>query len=164
MVLLPRFSGKISINLSRTSLENIANNKSMSQSPANSPEPLSLDKAVESQRPKDIDNQASSIEINKIRGNLARLLIWLIIGVYIGIGVLVATDLLVSKWLAIKTIEQIANQSGQSAKPAEIAVVYKDLLKESALNKDLLTLLLTSQTALVSGALGFYFGGKNNSK
>ncbi len=136
----------------------------MSQAPENSPPPLSLNEAVESQSPKDIDNQASSIELNKIRGSLARLLIWLIIGVNIGIGILVAADLIASKWLAIKTIEQIANQSGQSAKPAEVAVVYKDLLKESALNKDLLTLLLTSQTALVSGALGFYFGGKDNSK
>ncbi|MEI6429387.1 MAG: hypothetical protein WCO45_13550 [Pseudanabaena sp. ELA607] len=159
--------------MSKTSLENTVNNKSMSQAPENLPVTLSLDKAVERQPPKDIDNQASSIGIDKIRGNLATRLINLIIWVNIGIGILVAGDLIASKWLVSKTIEYVATQTAQVAKSgdntltpkaAEIAVVYKDLLKESALNKDLLTLLLTSQTALVSGALGFYFGGKDNSK
>ena len=144
----------------------------MSQAPENSPPPLSLDQAVEDQPPKDIDkSQASSTEIDKIRGNLARRLIGLIIGVNIGIGILVAGDLIASKLLVLKTIDYVATQTGKVAKPddksptaAEIAVVYKDLLKESALSKDLLTLLLTSQTALVSGALGFYFGGKDSNK
>jgi hypothetical protein len=158
--------------LSKTSLENIANSKSMSQAPTNPPAPLSFNEAVESQSSKDIDkSQAFSVEIDKIRGNLARRLIGLIIGVNIGIGVLVALDLIASKLLVIKTIDYVATQTGQVAKSgdksptaAEIAVVYKDLLKESALSKDLLTLLLTSQTALVSGALGFYFGGKDSNK
>ncbi len=149
----------------------------------NPPAPVSLDEAVEDQRPKDIDNsQASSIGtdkiIDKIRGNLATRLIGLVIGVNIGIGILVAIDLFASKWLVLKTIEHVAAHSKQGSKSpevgqgnsepppkaAEIAIVYKDLLKESALSKDLLTLLLTSQTALVSGALGFYFGGKDNNK
>jgi len=55
-----------------------------------------------------------------------------------------------------------SNSPDKSSDAAQRLIVYKDLLKEASLNKELLTLLLTSQTALVSGALGFYFGGKDN--
>jgi hypothetical protein len=113
---------------------------------------------------------------------LLRLSKWIIIG----IAVLVTIDLGMSKLIAWRLIEKLSEptapvsspQTGTSAaaspappspdspdKSSDAApklIAYKDLLKEASLNKELLTLLLTSQTALVSGALGFYFGGKDN--
>jgi len=49
-----------------------------------------------------------------------------------------------------------ANSPDKSNDAAQKLIVYKDLLKEASLNKELLTLLLKSQTALVSGAFGFW--------
>ncbi|MCL1494717.1 MAG: hypothetical protein M1G31_28820 [Pseudanabaena sp. Salubria-1] len=122
--------------------------------------------------------------INQTRSKLANGLLRLSIGISVGIAVLVTVDLGISKFIAWRLIEKLSEapvsspQTGTSAtaSPAPSSptspdksgdatqklIVYKDLLKEASLNKELLTLLLTSQTALVSGALGFYFGGKDN--
>jgi hypothetical protein len=125
--------------------------------------------------------------INETRSKLATGLLWLSISISAGIGLLVLLDFASSKWIALRLIEKlsepiapvssqqtgVSSQTAANAAPspnnpdksndaAQKLIVYKDLLKEAALNKELLTLLLTSQTALVSGALGFYFGGKDN--
>ncbi|MDX2257122.1 MAG: hypothetical protein NW214_16545 [Pseudanabaenaceae cyanobacterium bins.39] len=126
-----------------------------------------------------------SDEINTTRSKLATRLLWLNVAVVAGIAIFVGVDLWASKSLAWRLIEKltepvtpisapqqtsssntatptIPNVLDKSAETAQKLIVYKDLLKEASLNKELLTLLLTSQTALVSGALGFYFGGKDN--
>jgi hypothetical protein len=124
---------------------------------------------------------------DQTRAKLATDLLELSKWIVIGIAALVAVDLVVSKYIAWRLIEKLAeptapisspqptssptaatpaapspNNSDKAAEAAQKLIVYKDLLKEASLNKELLTLLLTSQTALVSGALGFYFGGKDN--
>jgi hypothetical protein len=122
--------------------------------------------------------------INQTRSKLANGLLGLSIGISVGIAVLVTVDLGISKFIVWRLIEKLSEapvsspQTGISAAASPVPsspnspdkssdatqklIVYKDLFKEASLNKELLTLLLTSQTALVSGALGFYFGGKDN--
>lgn len=124
---------------------------------------------------------------DQTRAKLATDLLGLSKWIVVGIAVSVIVDLGVSKYIAWRLIEKLTeptapisspqqtssptaatpsapspNNSDKSSEAAQKLIVYKDLLKEASLNKELLTLLLTSQTALVSGALGFYFGGKDN--
>jgi len=142
-------------------------------------------KSTQAIPPKRNDVVSSDEGINKTRSKLADRLVWLSIGISAGIGLLVLLDFGASKFIAWRLIEKLSEptapvnsqQAGISSQPAanpappspdksndaaQKLIVYKDLLKESSINKELLTLLLTSQTALVSGALGFYFGGKDN--
>ena len=141
---------------------------------------------IKAEKPSQIDAAASKYDINETRSKLVLTLSQFLIGLSVGIGLLVFIDLGISKFIAWRLIEKISQptlsvnslQTGQpnqpiapqseqssSDKPSDTiqkVIVYKDLLKEASMNKELLTLLLTSQTALVSGALGFYFGGKDN--
>jgi len=127
-----------------------------------------------------------SVNKDQTRADLAIGLLRLSKWIVIGIAVLVTVDLGMSKLIAWRLIEKLSeptatvsstqtspSAAANPAPPSPISpdkssdatqrlIVYKDLLKEASLNKELLTLLLTSQTALVSGALGFYFGGKDN--
>jgi len=127
-----------------------------------------------------------SVNKDQTRADLAIGLLRLSKWIVIGIAVLVTVDLGMSKWIAWRLIDKLSeptapvsspqtspsaaanpaltspNSPDKSTDAAQKVIVYKDLLKETSLNKELLTLLLTSQTALVSGALGFYFGGKDN--
>ena len=140
---------------------------------------------VEPQKPSLPQAAMASVK-DQTRSDLATRLVGLSIGISIGIASLVTVDLVISKWIAWRLIDKLSeptapvsspqtspsaaanpaltspNSPDKSTDAAQKVIVYKDLLKETSLNKELLTLLLTSQTALVSGALGFYFGGKDN--
>ncbi len=140
---------------------------------------------VEPQKPS-LPKETMATVKDQTRSDLAIGLLRLSKWIIIGIAVLVTIDLGMSKLIAWRLIEKLSEptapvsspQTGTSAaaspappspdspdKSSDAApklIAYKDLLKEASLNKELLTLLLTSQTALVSGALGFYFGGKDN--
>jgi len=137
-------------------------------------------------QPKRNDVVKSEDGINETRSKLASGLLKLSISVSVGIALLVTVDLGIGKFIALRLIEKLSeptapvsspqagtspaasptplssNSSDKSSDATQKLIVYKDLLKEASLNKELLTLLLTSQTALLSGALGFYFGGKDN--
>lgn len=137
-------------------------------------------------QPKRNDVVKSEDGINQTRSKLANGLLVLSISISVGIALLVSVDLVASKLIAWRLIEKLSEPTAPASSPqtntsatanpalpspnspdkssdaAQKLIVYKDLLKEASLNKELLTLLLTSQTALLSGALGFYFGGKDN--
>ncbi|MFN8969736.1 MAG: hypothetical protein ACK5XR_13630, partial [Pseudanabaena sp.] len=145
-------------------------------------------KSPQAIQPKRNDVVSSDEGLNKTRSKLAIELLALSKWLVVGIGVLVLLDFASSKFIAWRLIEKLieptapvssqqtgassqtsanpappsSNSPDKSSDAAQRLIVYKDLLKEASLNKELLTLLLTSQTALVSGALGFYFGGKDN--
>ncbi len=163
-------------------------NPNISPEESNSIEPqkplLTEFESVDPEKPSLPKGTTASVK-DQTRAKLATELLALSKWIVLGIAALVTVDLVVSKFIAWQLIEKLAeppapisspqssptaatpaapspSNSDKSSDAAQKLIVYKDLLKEASLNKELLTLLLTSQTALVSGALGFYFGGKDN--